>query len=109
MKIEVVARSPDQAIAFMSEACECRGPMAAVRTGWVRRHHDDVSYNLRRGLGEVWPVFTVQLTDDCQAHISEFVEQPKIEENDMWVLPRAFCAMMPPCERLGVEEEYIIA
>jgi hypothetical protein len=108
LKIEIVAQTAEQATKFMIQECDCRGPITAYKSSEIRRHHDNVwNVDIRPDLGEVWPVFTVHMNDDCQAHIERFEGQPRVDDGDMWVIPRGFCALLPPANLPKCE--YIIA
>lgn len=107
MLVQFVAQTPEQVRVFLlTEAGVMHAP-SIVQAYPVRRWHDEVweDVNERSDLGEVWPVFSAALPDNCQDHITNFEDLQRLEENCLYVLDRAFCAMCQPTN----ECEYIIA
>jgi len=114
MIVQFVARSPKQVVAFLCEEAGVIHVGSINQTNVVRRWHDDVWENVheRDDLGEIWPVYTAELDDNCQDHITDFEDYQTLDENYLFVLSRSFCescGYIPHIEISTKKTEYIIA
>lgn len=107
MLVQFVAQTPDQVRYYLLEIAGITFAPEITQTNQVRRWHDETwkDVNTRSDLGEIWPVYSAVLPEDCQDSIDDFEVCPKLEENCLYILDRAFCAMCPSTN----ECEYIIA
>ena len=114
MKVQFVAQNPEQVRAFLCEEAGVNFVDSIRITNQVRRWHDDVweDVNYRADLGDIWPVYTADLSDNCQDHIKEFSEYQKLDDNYLFILSRKFCAsceFIPNYNSSRRKTEYIIA
>lgn len=114
MKVQFVAKNTNQVRAFLCEEAGVDFVGQIEKTNEVRRWHDDVweDVRLHEDLGDVWPVYTAELYDNCQDHIKDFTDYQKLDENYLFILSLSFCAFCEHIPRIDVTQkrtEYIIA
>lgn len=93
MIVKFVAKFPEQVRAFLCEEAGITFVGSIEQSGEVRRWHDDVWDDVTKSqeLGEIWPVYSAEIPDRCQDHVTNFEEYKQLGDNYLFVLNRAFC------------------
>jgi len=86
MKISVVSRQYQLLSEWLKEVCHVRGGIRTHRVEKVKVWHGDV-LPIYADHGDERTVFEVELMGNCQKHIINFEDVPKLTNGNQYVVP----------------------